>query len=99
MFWNLFALVFGYVTAKVFAGPHEHQRGVFRSLILRYHKLKIHLHHWIMGMLAISFLSAFKLFVQRTELIELDILFIWFMTGIVFQGIHDYTDWKEIVVR
>ena len=99
MLENLYSFILGYMTAKVFSGAREHTRGVFKSLILSFHNLKIHLHHWIMGFLFVGIYVLLKTIIMNEDLTGFDFLAIYFLIGIIVQGIVDYRDWKEIVVK
>lgn len=94
----LYALFLGYITAKIFAGPHEHTRGIFKALILHFRKLKIHMHHWMTGLIIASIFIIIKLNLKQT-LTPYDLGFLWFFIGIIFQGIIDYDDWREIIIQ
>ncbi|MCM2324873.1 MAG: hypothetical protein NDI94_00270 [Candidatus Woesearchaeota archaeon] len=98
MLTYLYAFIFGYITAKIFSGSHEHVPGPLGSLFIHLNRLKIHIHHWMTGFLAISLLFLFKTFIGKA-ISQFDIHVIVFFTGIVFQGIIGFKDWKEIVVR
>jgi hypothetical protein len=98
MLLALYSFVLGYLTAKVFAGPHDHQRGVLKSWIMHYHRLRIHVHHWIMGLLLVSLYVLIKVTLFEGDLKDADFAVIYFLIGIIVQGITDYSDWKEVVV-
>lgn len=93
----LYALVLGYVTAKIFSGPHEHTRGLFKSIILYYRDLKFHVHHWIMGLFAVTLYFVMKVIVLGYTLNIADFAIIYFIIGVIIQGIIDYKDWTKII--
>ena len=93
-----FSFIFGYVTAKVFAGQNIKSSGPFGSLILPFKKIKIHVHHWIMGLLILSAMFLGKSLVGM-NFTELDFTAYFYLTGIIVQGIVEYKDWKEVVIK
>lgn len=95
----IFSLVFGYVTAKVFAGPKDYVKGVLNSWIMQYHNFKIHVHHWISALFLMAIYVGFKLILLHVSFNAFDISIIYFLIGIIIQGIVDYKDWKEVIVN
>ncbi len=56
-------------------------------------KWTIHLHHWIMGVIVIGFISL----AGWTHEIP---VFLWgSLFGMMFQDIYDYNDWHEVLIK
>jgi hypothetical protein len=97
---TLYSLILGYLTAKIFAGPHEHSSGPFGvGFIIPFHKIKIHIHHWITGFFFMTLYVLVKVTLFESDLSEIDFAIIYFLLGIIAQGIIDYRDWRELVVK
>ncbi len=94
-----YSLIMGYLTAKIFSGRCEHEDGLFRSAIFNYKGYSMHLHHWIASILIILIYSSVKIVHLNQQLMDHDRVIIGFFSGICFQGIHDYKDWKEIIKK
>jgi hypothetical protein len=67
--------------------------GKLNSVVLNIGSYKLHLHHWLMGVVG---LTAVLLY-QISPLVEQ--LFFGFFGGLIFQGIFNYSDWHRIFVK
>jgi hypothetical protein len=84
--------VLGYVMAKVFSGAATAQQGKLKSLIVRYNKYQIHIHHWVVGMfiIALNFHYHFLPFSHFA---------VGLIGGTIVQGIMSYSDWHKIIKK
>jgi hypothetical protein len=56
-------------------------------------KWTIHLHHWIMGVIVIAFVSLAGLSQEIP-------IFLWgALFGMMAQDIYDYNDWHEVIIK
>jgi len=81
-----FAGLSGYFFAKFFAGR-------LNSLVINLGRYKFHIHHWLMGSIALTVTILYNL----PPL--MNFLFFGFMGGIIFEGISSYSDWHRVLVR
>jgi len=88
----------GYLTGNFFAGPSTGQSGRISSFILNIKDWQIYFHHWLACLLILVVLN---LFLAKKFRIPTTFLFFSssFLTGLVFQGIHDYSDWYRILIK
>lgn len=95
----VYSLSLGYLTAKIFCGPHEHMRGVLKSWIIYYKDLKFHVHHWVMGLFFLAFYFMLKYMTWGTEISDIDFAILFFVIGVIVQGIVDYRDWNSFIEK
>ncbi|MBU0757126.1 MAG: hypothetical protein KKF44_03605 [Nanoarchaeota archaeon] len=93
----LYGTILGYITASVFAGQKTGEKGVIGALIVHYHKLKIHIHHWIIGLLLLVVYISIDLFFFDINPTPVDYAVMGFFIGVIFQGVFHYSDWKKII--
>jgi hypothetical protein len=88
-----FSAAAGYLTARFVAGRETKERGLFPSLVIPLGLYKIHLHHWFLAgiILAVTLLMHTFLFTQNS--------FYGFFGGIMIQGVVQYQDWSEVVIK
>lgn len=98
MLTYIYAFIFGYITAKIFSGKHEHIKGPLGILLVSIRKIKIHIHHWILGFLFTVVIIFFKA-ISIDDINSFDLHLISFFIGIMFQGIYEFNDWKEIIEK
>jgi hypothetical protein len=84
-------VILGYFLAKFFAGKETGLEGKIKSLVFGVGKWKIHLHHWICGLIALIFL-----FYMNFSLPEISF---GVLGGLIFQGVFSYSDWYKIVIK
>jgi len=84
-------IVVGYVLCKIFCMFFV-EKGRIDSVFLDYGKWKVHLHHWIMGLMVLA--AAWTL-----DYFYLPTFFAGFVCGVILQDIYDYNDWHKILVR
>ncbi|MCP6719345.1 MAG: hypothetical protein KJI71_03880 [Patescibacteria group bacterium] len=81
-----FAGLSGYFFARFSAGK-------LNSLIIDLGRYKFHIHHWLMGSVALALTVLYNL----SPL--MNFLFFGFIGGIIFQGISSYSDWHRVLIR
>ena len=88
-----FGIIFGYFFGKFVAGKKSGQKGLVKSIILKFGNYKLHLHHWLLslGILISAFLASFFLPFPQFSLS--------FIGGLMIQGILCYPDWHKIIIR
>ena len=85
-------IVLGYLASKLFCkilGIDEHNGD---KVFLDIGKWKIHLHHWIMGIIILSIVWVIDYFYLPT-------FFAGVVCGIIIQDIYDYNDWYKVVLK
>ena len=84
-------IVIGYVLCKIFCHFFVHN-GKINSIFLDYGKWKIHLHHWIMGIIVLAGVWTIDRYYLPTLLAGV-------ICGIIIQDIYDYNDWHKVIVK
>lgn len=84
-------IVIGYILCKLFCHLFVHN-GKIDSIFLDYGKWRVHLHHWIMGIVLLASVWVIDRFYLPT-------FFAGFICGIIIQDIYDYTDWHKVIVK
>lgn|SRR3989344_5774505 len=84
-------IVIGYVLCKIFCHVFV-KDGRVDSIFLDYGKWKIHLHHWIMGLIVLAVVGVIDYFYLPTFLAGV-------ICGIIIQDIYDYNDWHKVIVK
>ena len=84
-------IVIGYVLCRIFCKIFVNN-GKIDSIFLDYGKWKIHLHHWIMGIIVLAIVWVIDYFYLPT-------FFAGAICGIIMQDIYDYNDWYKIVLK
>ena len=84
-------IVIGYVLCKMFCHLFVHS-GKIDSVFLDIGKWKLHLHHWIMGIMILALVWVIDYF-------YLPAFFAGAVCGIIIQDIYDYNDWHQVIVK
>ena len=84
-------IVIGYILCRLFCHFFVHN-GRIDSIFLDYGKWKIHLHHWIMGIVVLAI-------VWVIDYLYLPAFFAGVVCGVIIQDIYDYNDWHKIIVK
>lgn len=84
-------IVAGYVLCKIFCNIFV-KKGRVDSIFIDYGKWKVHLHHWIMGLIILTIVWVVDYFYLPT-------FFAGVICGIIIQDIYDYNDWHKIIVK
>jgi hypothetical protein len=84
----------GFLIAKYGGGKKEGMRGRVRSIKITLGMYRLHLHHWLIcsAVMVIAVVRSFYLFFPPE-------MFLSFMSGVVFQGVYCYSDWRRIIHR
>ncbi len=89
-------IVMGYVLCKIFCAlflKHgDNVDGKIEKVFVDFGKWKIHLHHWIMGLIILAIVWVIDYFYLPT-------FFAGFVCGIIIQDIYDYNDWYKVIYR
>lgn len=86
-----FGMVLGYLASKAYAW-YFLEKGTVSMIHIEYGNWKIHLHHWILGGIAL-FLIWF------TAIFHLSHFSIGFILGVMAHDIYDYNDWHKVLIR
>jgi len=89
--WLAIGLILGYFISKFFTKFFV-ENGKVNMVFIDCGKWKIHLHHWIMGLL-------FLLFIWFIDYLYLPKFFLGIVLGIIAHDIYDFNDWREILVK
>ena len=84
-------IVIGYIICKVFCNVFV-KNGKIDSIFIDYGKWKIHLHHWIIGIMVLAIVWIIDYF-------YLPAFFAGVICGIIIQDIYDYNDWYKIILK
>ena len=84
-------VIVGYVLCKIYCNLFL-ENGIVDHVVLDYGKWKIHLHHWIMGLIILALVWTIDFF-------YLPALFAGVICGIILQGIYDYSNWHKVIIR
>ncbi len=84
-------IVVGYFICKIFCILFVHNGKVDR-IFLDYGKWKVHLHHWIIGIIILAVVWAIDYFYLPAFLAGA-------VCGMIMQDIYDYTDWRKVIVK
>ena len=84
-------IVIGYILCKIFCNVFW-KSGKIDSISLDYGKWKIHLHHWIMGIMVLAIVWIIDYFYLPTFLAGV-------ICGGIIQDIYDYNDWHQVIVK
>jgi len=88
-----FGMIFGYLMTDFFAAKETGLQGKIKSLVFNIGKWRVHLHHWLCGLIILTSLFF----------ININLPFHQFSFGIlggmIFQGISCYPDWHKVIVK
>ncbi|MFH1657203.1 MAG: hypothetical protein ABH919_01935 [bacterium] len=87
-------VITGYFLARIFSGKSPGEQGKIKSVIFRLGDYRLHLHHWLWGLVT---LLAFLIF--DYSFFNYDKFSYGFLGGLIFQGVFCYCDWKKIIVK
>lgn len=83
--------LFGYLITKLGAGRETGLKGRMRSVYIPLGNRRLHVHHWLIAilMMPLAFFTSIP-FVAP-------VVICGFLSGIVFQGIYNYSDWYRFI--
>ena len=81
-----FGGIFGYFAAKFLSGK-------LNSVTFNIGNYKLHFHHWMMGLTALSLTLLYSITPLTNQ------LFFGFMGGLIVEGISNYPDWHRIFFK
>ena len=84
-------IIVGYFLCKLFCNIFV-KNGKIDSIFIDYGKWKIHLHHWIIGIIVLAIVWVIDYFYLPT-------FFAGVVCGIIIQDIYDYNDWYKVVLK
>lgn len=84
-------IAIGYFLCKIFCHIFV-KNGRVDSVFLDIGKWKVHLHHWIMGIIILAGIWVIDYF-------YLPAFFAGVICGIIIQDIYDYNDWHKVILR
>ncbi len=85
-------LALGYIGSKIYSKYFIESGKVDCIFIDCGDNWKIHVHHWILGILFLALLWFIDFF-------YLPRIFVGFIMGIIIHDIYDYNDWHKILVK
>jgi len=83
----------GFAVCKFCGGADAGIQGRVRSIVIPLHNYEVHLHHWLLSLLAVATSALQGFFLVAPG------LFYGILGGLVLQGIYCYNDWHRIVRR
>jgi len=83
----IIGFVLGFFLAYLFSGKKSGQKGILKPLIIFTKKYNFHIHHWIISVIILIILIAFKYY---------DWFFYGILIGIFIQGLT-YKDFYKII--
>jgi len=84
-------IVIGYILCRLFCHFFLHN-GKIERVFVDFGKWKLHLHHWIGGVVVLAIVWVIDFFYMPTFLTG-------FVCGIIIQDIYDYNDWYKVIVK
>ncbi len=84
-------IVFGYLLCRAFCQLFVNN-GRIDSIFLDFGEWKLHLHHWIMGIMILGL-------VWMVDYFYLPTFFAGVICGVIIQDIYDYNDWHKVIVK
>src|SRR5438128_2319908 len=84
-------IVIGYILCKAFCKLFVHS-GTIESIFIDYGQWKVHLHHWIIGLIVLAIVWVIDYFYLPT-------FFAGAICGIILQDIYDYNDWYKVISK
>ena len=84
-------VVIGYIICKLFCHFFLH-KGRINSIFIDWGKWKIHLHHWIIGLILLAAVWVIDHYYLPT-------LFAGIICGMIIQDIYDYNDWHRVIEK
>ena len=89
-YWSL-GLAIGYIGSKLFC-KYLMGSGKVDSVCIDCGKWKLHIHHWIWGVLILIAAGVLDYF-------YLPRFFVGIICGIIIQDIYDFNEWHKVLVR
>jgi Na+/glutamate symporter len=84
-------IVIGYILCKIFCNVFV-KNGKVDSIFIDYGKWKVHLHHWIIGIIILAI-------VWVIDYLYLPTFFAGAICGVIIQDIYDYNDWHKVIIK
>ena len=86
--------ILGYFIAKCGGGRTEGIQGRIKSIIIPVGKFRLHLHHWLLGvlMMCVGLVKSIFLYIPPE-------VFYGMLGGFVWQGVYCYSDWHRIIYK
>jgi len=89
-------IVIGYVLCKIFCAlflKHgDNVNGKIEKVFVDFGKWKLHLHHWIIGIIVLAIVWVIDYFYLPT-------FFAGVICGVILQDIYDYNDWHKVIIK
>ncbi|MBM3131624.1 MAG: hypothetical protein FJZ95_01140 [Chloroflexi bacterium] len=86
--------IVGFLIGKYGGGKREGIEGRIRSIIIPMGKLRLHLHHWLIGtiMMLVCWVQGLSVYIPPEILYGV-------IGGFAWQGVYCYADWHRVVYR
>ena len=85
--------IVAFVITKYLSGRTDGRQGIFRSIIIPWRNYHLHLHHWLLALIAGGILAAKGFYILAPE------ISFGIVSAVIFQGIYCYGDWYRIIKR
>lgn len=89
-------ILVGYILCKIFCivflEHGDNINGKIEKIFVDFGKWKLHLHHWILGLIVLVGVWAIDYFYLPTFLAGA-------ICGVILQDIYDYNDWHKVIVK
>jgi len=89
-------IVAGYLACRIFCKlflKHgDNVNGKIEKIFIDMGKWKLHLHHWIMGIMFLGLVWIVDYFYLPT-------FFAGVVCGVIIQDIYDYNDWMQVIIK
>lgn len=90
LFWGI---IIGYIISKIMAGKETGQSGILKSITFQVGSYKLHLHHWLLGLIVLVVALVGNFYVVSPN------FFYGVLGGCILQGIVCYKDWTKILIK
>lgn len=87
----MWGIIIGYFLCRLYCQVFV-ENGLVDHVMIDLGKWKIHLHHWMMGIIVLAVVGIVDYF-------YLPALFLGFICGIILQGIYDYSNWHKVIIK
>ena len=84
-------IVIGYLLCRIFCSLFLNN-GKIESIFIDYGKWKLHVHHWIIGVVILAIAWVVDYFYLPT-------FFAGAICGVIIQDIYDYNDWHQVIIK
>ncbi len=91
---SIICIVSGFVIGKLGGGKSDGIEGRINSIVIPVGQFRLHLHHWLIGVMMMCVGVAKSIFVYIPEEV-----FYGMLSGFVWQGVYCYRDWHRVFYK